>query len=236
MQFAAIRVDPSPPPVRDSGPSTAPQKQSNSRLLAVHRFDRVRDADQPDHRLPQAAAAADAARRAVASSFTVASQIPNMISELVLGAVLTAIVVPVLVRAEREDPDQGAAFVRRLFTATLRAARHGGAARDRRGAAADHPRLPVRRRQGRTRRSPRLCPILLLPAILFYGTVRAAHGDPQHPAGVQTRRLGAGAEQRRVLAVLAIYWLCTGGDLARPGADERPEAAGPRRSACTPVS
>ena len=54
---------------------------------------------------------------AIASSFTVASQIPNMIAELVLGAVLTAIVVPVLVRAEREDPDGGVAFVRRLFTA-----------------------------------------------------------------------------------------------------------------------
>ncbi|WP_425394567.1 murein biosynthesis integral membrane protein MurJ [Aldersonia kunmingensis] len=56
---------------------------------------------------------------AVASSFTVASQIPNMIAELVLGAVLTAIVVPVLVRAEREDADGGAAFVRRLFTAAM---------------------------------------------------------------------------------------------------------------------
>ncbi|MFC4603839.1 murein biosynthesis integral membrane protein MurJ [Rhodococcus kronopolitis] len=51
-----------------------------------------------------------------ASSFTVASQLPNMISELVLGAVLSAIVVPVLVRAEKEDDDGGAAFVRRLFT------------------------------------------------------------------------------------------------------------------------
>ena len=56
---------------------------------------------------------------AIASSFTVASQIPNMIAELVLGAVLTAIVVPVLVRAEREDKDKGEAFIRRLFTASL---------------------------------------------------------------------------------------------------------------------
>ncbi|TCN48085.1 putative peptidoglycan lipid II flippase [Rhodococcus sp. SMB37] len=55
----------------------------------------------------------------VASSFTVAHQIPNMISELVLGAVLTSIVVPVLVRAERQDPDGGEAFIRRLFTAAL---------------------------------------------------------------------------------------------------------------------
>nr|WP_231390197.1 murein biosynthesis integral membrane protein MurJ [Nocardia sp. CNY236] len=56
---------------------------------------------------------------AIASAFTVASQIPNMIAELVLGAVLTAIVVPTLVRAEQEDPDHGAAFVRRLVTAAF---------------------------------------------------------------------------------------------------------------------
>ncbi|MGQ4597860.1 lipid II flippase MurJ [Nocardia sp. R6R-6] len=42
-----------------------------------------------------------------------------MIAELVLGAVLTAIVVPTLVRAEQEDPDRGAAFVRRLVTAAF---------------------------------------------------------------------------------------------------------------------
>lgn len=56
---------------------------------------------------------------AIASAFTIASSIPNMISELLLGAVLTAIVVPTLVRAEREDADGGAAFVRRLFTTAL---------------------------------------------------------------------------------------------------------------------
>lgn len=53
---------------------------------------------------------------AIASSFTAATILPNMISELVLGAVLSAIVVPVLVRAEMEDPDGGTSFVRRLFT------------------------------------------------------------------------------------------------------------------------
>ncbi|MCZ4077495.1 peptidoglycan biosynthesis protein MviN [Rhodococcus sp. H36-A4] len=53
---------------------------------------------------------------AIASSFTSATILPNMISELVLGAVLSAIVVPVLVRAEMEDADGGASFVRRLFT------------------------------------------------------------------------------------------------------------------------
>ncbi|MGA9873372.1 MAG: lipid II flippase MurJ [Rhodococcus sp. (in: high G+C Gram-positive bacteria)] len=52
----------------------------------------------------------------IASAFTSATILPNLISELVLGAVLTAIVVPVLVRAEMEDADGGAAFIRRLFT------------------------------------------------------------------------------------------------------------------------
>ena len=56
---------------------------------------------------------------AISSAFNVANQLPNLITEIVLGAVLTSLVVPVLVRAEREDPDRGAAFVRRLFTLAL---------------------------------------------------------------------------------------------------------------------
>lgn len=56
---------------------------------------------------------------AVASAYTSANLIPNMITELVLGAVLTAMVVPTLVRAEQEDEDGGAAFVRRLVTAAF---------------------------------------------------------------------------------------------------------------------
>ncbi|MGP5029127.1 murein biosynthesis integral membrane protein MurJ [Corynebacterium casei] len=53
---------------------------------------------------------------AIASAFTTANQLPNLITEIVLGAVLTSLVVPVLVRAEKEDADHGEAFVRRLFT------------------------------------------------------------------------------------------------------------------------
>lgn len=56
---------------------------------------------------------------AVASAFNVANTLPNLITEIVLGAVLTSLVVPVLVRAEREDPDKGAAFFRRLLTLTV---------------------------------------------------------------------------------------------------------------------
>ncbi|MCG7261721.1 murein biosynthesis integral membrane protein MurJ [Corynebacterium hesseae] len=53
---------------------------------------------------------------AISSAFTTANQLPNLITEIVLGAVLTSLVVPVLVRAEKEDADRGEDFVRRLFT------------------------------------------------------------------------------------------------------------------------
>jgi len=53
---------------------------------------------------------------ALASAFTVANQLPNLIAALVLEATFTAIFVPVLARAERDDPDGGEAFVRRLVT------------------------------------------------------------------------------------------------------------------------
>lgn len=53
---------------------------------------------------------------AIASAFNTANTLPNLITEIVLGAVLTSLVVPVLVRAEKEDPDRGEAFIRRLFT------------------------------------------------------------------------------------------------------------------------
>ena len=53
---------------------------------------------------------------ALSSAFSVANQLPNLIAALVLEATFTAIFVPVLARAERDDPDGGTAFVRRLFT------------------------------------------------------------------------------------------------------------------------
>ena len=53
---------------------------------------------------------------ALSSAFTVANQLPNLIAALALEATFTAIFVPVLARAERDDPDGGTAFVRRLVT------------------------------------------------------------------------------------------------------------------------
>ncbi|QLL07452.1 murein biosynthesis integral membrane protein MurJ [Mycobacterium vicinigordonae] len=53
---------------------------------------------------------------ALSSSFSVANQLPNLVAALVLEATFTAIFVPVLARAEQDDADGGAAFVRRLVT------------------------------------------------------------------------------------------------------------------------
>ena len=53
---------------------------------------------------------------ALSSAFSVANQLPNLVAALVLEATFTAIFVPVLARAERDDADGGIAFVRRLVT------------------------------------------------------------------------------------------------------------------------
>ena len=53
---------------------------------------------------------------ALSSAFSVANQLPNLVAALVLEATFTAIFVPVLARAERDDADGGATFVRRLVT------------------------------------------------------------------------------------------------------------------------
>ncbi len=52
----------------------------------------------------------------VNSSYTVANTLPNIVYELLLGGVLTSIVVPVLVRAAREDRDGGEIFTQQLLT------------------------------------------------------------------------------------------------------------------------
>lgn len=56
---------------------------------------------------------------ALASAFGVANSLPNMVTEIVLGSVLSALVVPILVRAEAEDDDGGVMFTRRLLGVCL---------------------------------------------------------------------------------------------------------------------
>ena len=52
----------------------------------------------------------------LADSYNLANVTPNILYELLLGGVLTSIVVPLLVRAEREDADGGVAFAQLFLT------------------------------------------------------------------------------------------------------------------------
>ena len=146
---------------------------------------------------------------AIGSSFTVASVLPNMISELVLGAVLTAIVVPVLVRAESEDADGGAAFVRRLFTAAF--VLLGMAALLATAAAPILTKYVFLSDDGKVDVAlTTALSFLLLPAILFYGMTALL------TAILNTRQVfkpGAWAPVLNnlvVLAVLALFWVMPG--------------------------
>ncbi len=145
----------------------------------------------------------------VASSFTVAHQIPNMISELVLGAVLTSIVVPVLVRAEREDPDGGEAFVRRLFTAAV--VLLGGATIL---AVAAAPLLTTHvflDDSGKVSTSlTTALSYLLLPAIVFYGLSGLFTGILNTRQVFKPGAWAPVANNVVVLVVLVVYYLMPG--------------------------
>ncbi|MFC9515628.1 lipid II flippase MurJ [Nocardiaceae bacterium NPDC056970] len=206
-QPAPARQDP-PQPTVVKEPEQAPKKQQKGLLAATGSIAIATLISRMTGFLKQLLLLT-ALGPAVASAFTVASQIPNMISELVLGAVLTAIVVPVLVRAEREDPDEGAAFVRRLFTAAL--ALLGTAALF---ATAAAPILTTQvflpdDGEVNTALTTALC-FLLLPAILFYGLSALL------TAILNTRqdfKPGAWAPVLNnlvVLGILAAYWLIPG--------------------------
>ena len=62
----------------------------------------------------------------LALAYNVANTAPNIVYELLLGGVLTAVVVPLLVRAAKDDPDGGTAYAQRLLTLVVLAL--GGAA------------------------------------------------------------------------------------------------------------
>ncbi|MGH3550008.1 MAG: murein biosynthesis integral membrane protein MurJ [Pseudonocardiaceae bacterium] len=66
--------------------------------------------------LRQLALAAVLGLGVVSDSYTVSNTLPTMLYEILLGGVLTSVVVPLLVRAGREDGDQGEAYVQRLVT------------------------------------------------------------------------------------------------------------------------
>ncbi|MFR9730582.1 murein biosynthesis integral membrane protein MurJ [Saccharopolyspora sp. MS10] len=52
-------------------------------------------------------------------SFTVANNLPNSVFELLIGGVLTSVIVPVLVRAQKSDADGGEAYIQRLLSLSI---------------------------------------------------------------------------------------------------------------------
>ena len=61
--------------------------------------------------LRQLALAAVLGLGVVNDSYTVSNTLPAMLYEVLLGGVLTSVIVPLLVRASKEDPDRGEAYV-----------------------------------------------------------------------------------------------------------------------------
>lgn len=55
----------------------------------------------------------------VAAAYNVANTTPNIVYELLLGGLLTSVVVPLLVRAAKQDGDGGEAYAQRLLTLTV---------------------------------------------------------------------------------------------------------------------
>ncbi len=49
-------------------------------------------------------------------AYTVSNTLPNIVYELLFGGVLTSVMVPLLVRAQKEDADGGETYIRRLIT------------------------------------------------------------------------------------------------------------------------
>ena len=100
-------------------------------------------------------------------SYNIANELPNMVYELLLGGVLSSVAIPVLVRAQRTDPDGGYAYAQRLLTMSTVALFIGTVA-----AVAAAPWLIRLSVTAGPHASPTLATAfayLLLPEILFYG-------------------------------------------------------------------
>lgn len=104
----------------------------------------------------------------VGDDYNLANNLPNMVYELLLGGVLASVLIPILVRARKEEPDQGQAYAQRLLTLAVVAI---GAATVLVVLAA--PLLTAILTSAKTQTADRdlitVLAYLLLPEIFFYG-------------------------------------------------------------------
>ena len=163
---------------------------------------------------------------ALSSAFSVANQLPNLVAALVLEATFTAIFVPVLARAERDDPDGGTAFVRRLVTlatALLLVATVLSVA-----AAPLLVRLMLGSDPQVNRSLTTAFAYLLLPQVIFYGlssvfmailNTRNVFGPPAWAPVINNVV---------AIATLGLYLACAGRAFGRSRRDGQRQAAGAR--------
>lgn len=146
----------------------------------------------------------------VNDSYTVANTLPNIVYELLLGGVLTSVMIPLLVRAQKEDPDGGVGYTRKLLTLTATALLVATALSI---ALAGQLVALYLGSQTTVTANPELArafAVLLLPQIFFYG-MGALFGAILN----SKNRFGAFAwapvlNNLVVLAVLAVYVLVPG--------------------------
>ncbi|HCT75409.1 MAG TPA: murein biosynthesis integral membrane protein MurJ [Micromonosporaceae bacterium] len=55
----------------------------------------------------------------VGNAYTTAQVFPGMIYELLIGGIMSSVLVPMIVRARKQDPDKGEAYTQRLLTLSL---------------------------------------------------------------------------------------------------------------------
>ena len=141
-------------------------------------------------------------------SYNIANELPNMVYELLLGGVLSSVAIPVLVRAQRTDPDGGHAYAQRLLTMSTVALVVGTVA-----AVAAAPWLIQLSVTSGPHASPALATAfayLLLPEILFYG-LAALIGAVLNSRGVFGPPAWAPVANNLVLiAVIGAYMLTPG--------------------------
>ena len=100
-------------------------------------------------------------------SFMASNNLPNSVFEFLVGGVLTSVIVPVLVRAEKSDSDNGETYIRRLFSISFVVLIVGTAL-----SLIAAPLLVGLYVSGEDKANPELATAfayLLLPQIFFYG-------------------------------------------------------------------
>ena len=141
-------------------------------------------------------------------SYNIANELPNMVYELLLGGVLSSVAIPVLVRAQRTDPDGGHAYAQRLLTMSTVALFAGTVA-----AVAAAPWLIRLSVTSGPHASPALATAfayLLLPEIMFYG-LAALIGAVLNSRGVFGPPAWAPVANNLVLiAVISAYMVTPG--------------------------